>query len=136
MGKKTGWWDEECKEMKREVRGKLRDWRKRGEGERDSIRSYAKRKRRKNGRWEKRVMEAKRVNELWEIVNKERRARKRVSENIEMEVWKEHFMRLRRGVECRVVKGERRGEGAGVFEEKIGREEIRRVIGKIKDGKT
>lgn len=29
----------------------------------------------------------------------------------------------------------RRGEGAGVFEEKIGREEIRRAIGKIKDGK-
>lgn len=33
-------------------------------------------------------MEAKRVNKLWKIVNKERRARKRVSENIEMEVWK------------------------------------------------
>lgn len=45
-------------------------------------------------------------------------------------------MRLRGGVECRVVKGERRGEGAGVFEEKIGREEIRRAIGKIKDGKA
>lgn len=35
MGKKTGWWDKECKEMKREVRGKLRDWRRRGEGERE-----------------------------------------------------------------------------------------------------
>lgn len=89
---------------------------KRGEGEvREKERGGRKRRvkelcerkeKEENGRWEKRVMEAKRVNELWEIVNKERRARKRVSENIEMEVWKEHFMRLRGGVECRVVKGE------------------------------
>lgn len=24
------WWDQECKKMKKEVRGKLREWRKKG----------------------------------------------------------------------------------------------------------
>lgn len=33
--RKMGWWDEECKEAKRKVRRKLREWRKKGEGEKE-----------------------------------------------------------------------------------------------------
>lgn len=35
--RKVGWWDGECKEAKREIRKKLREWKKKGEGE-DKIR--------------------------------------------------------------------------------------------------
>lgn len=61
-----------------------------------------------------------------------------MNENIEMGEWKEHFMRLLGGVEDRVVKG---GEGRligreEVEEEQIGREEFKRVIKKLKDGKA
>lgn len=32
---KEGWWDEECRRMKKEVRRELRIWRRRGEGEKE-----------------------------------------------------------------------------------------------------
>lgn len=35
-----------------------------------------------------------RETEVWEIVNRERKKRKRVNIGIWMEEWKEHFMRL------------------------------------------
>jgi len=34
---------------------------------------------------------------VWEIVNRERKKRRKVMEGIEMAEWKEHFMRLLRG---------------------------------------
>lgn len=68
---------------------------------------------------------ASRESEVWEIVNRERRKRKKINEYIEMEDWKEHFMRLLGGVENRVVKGgemRERGKEGGEEEEEIGRE--------------
>lgn len=49
----------------------------------------------------------KKEKEVWEILNKERRKRKGINENIEKEAWKEHFMKLLGGgaVEDRVVRG-------------------------------
>lgn len=52
------WWDKECKKMKKEVRGKLREWRRKGgmkeyTGKRRSIKKYVIRKgrrRMKSGR--------------------------------------------------------------------------------------
>lgn len=35
-----------------------------------------------------------REGEIWEIVNRKRRERKRINESIGWEEWKEHFMRL------------------------------------------
>lgn len=51
------------------------------------------------------VEKASRESKVWEIVNRERR-RKKVNKNIDMEEWKEHFMRLLGGGggEGRVVK--------------------------------
>lgn len=45
-------------------------------------------KKEENNRWEKRAAEARRENEVWEIVNRERKRRIRVNEGIEMEEWK------------------------------------------------
>jgi len=54
-----------------------------------------------NKKWERKIKKARRESEAWEIVNRERRKRKRMNENIEMEEWKEHFIRLLGGVEGR-----------------------------------
>lgn len=73
------------------------------------------------------------------IVNRNRRKRKRINEHIEMEEWKDHFMRLLEGVESRVMKGgesRERGEEEGEMEEKIDRGELERVLRKKKNGKA
>lgn len=71
---------------------------------------------------------------MWEIVNRERKRRRRINEDIGMEDWKEYFARLG-GV--RVVRGDRGGKGQGhVDEEGISRKEIKDVLGKIKEGKA
>jgi len=86
-------------------------------------------------RWEKEVKEAKTEGQVWKIVNKERKSRKRVNEGIEMEEWEIYFKGLLGGVEWRVVSG-----AGGKFredeEEEIGRDEFRRVIRKLKDRKA
>lgn len=81
--RKVGWWDDECKETKREVRKKLREWRKKGEGEdkykgrkRDYRKMCEKKKRKLNEEWERRVKEVRKENEVWKIVNRERKGRK------------------------------------------------------------
>jgi len=39
---------------------------------------------------------------IWELVNRERKRRKRINEEIRMEEWKEYFMRLVGSVEKKV----------------------------------
>jgi len=142
--RKVGWWDEECLEKKREARKELRRWRRKGgKGEeykrrKQKFREICERKKKEeNDRWEKRAAEVSRESEVWEIVNRERKKRRKVTEGIEMAEWKEHFMRLLGGVEGRVVKGgrERSREGER-SEEKISKEKVRRVLKKLKEGKA
>lgn len=86
------WWDEECRSSKREVRKVLRNWRREGgEGEKykDKKRAYKKlcekKKKEDNERWERRVAKAKRESDVWEIVNRERKRRGRINEDIGMD---------------------------------------------------
>lgn len=44
--------------------------------------------------------------DVWEIVNRSRRKKKRVNENIEEKEWRDYFMRLLRGVDHSVVGGD------------------------------
>lgn len=141
-GRRTGWWDEEYREKKREVRRELRKWRrgrgseeeyKRGRWEYEEM--CVRKRKEENERWKRMAMGVKRENEVWEIVNRERRRGKRINEEIEMEEWREYFMRLMGGVEGRIVRGgrERVGEdGKG----EISREEIREAVSILKDGKA
>lgn len=96
-------------------------------------------KKKENERWEKEAGRVSRESEAWEIVNRERKKRKGIKEDIEMKEWKGHFMRLLGGVERRTVKesgdrGER--EGQRDKEEEIDRREVRKVLGRMKDGKA
>lgn len=91
-GGKTGWWDKECEEKKREVRKELRRWRKEGgegreyrKGKLEYKEMCERKKREENDRWEKKAAEVKRERDVWEIVNIERDRRKKINERIEME---------------------------------------------------
>lgn len=82
---------------KKEVKKKLREWRRRREKDwryREKRSKYGdlceRKKREDNKKWEKNVMEAKRKSEMWEVLNKEKRTR-RVNGNIKREEWKNYF---------------------------------------------
>ncbi|XP_011875007.1 PREDICTED: protein PXR1-like, partial [Vollenhovia emeryi] len=141
-GKRRGWWDEECKEVKRTVRKALKEW-MRGKGERREYRRKRKeykelcerKKEEENKKLEKEAEEANTEEKVWRVVNAERKKRKRINGEIEMRQWEEYFKTLLRGVENKVIWGGKRGERKGE-EKEIEREEIRRAISKVKDGKA
>lgn len=74
---------------------------------------------------------------VWELVNRERRSRKRINEEIKLEDWKEYFMGLLGGVEERVVRDiERENRMEGQDERDIEWEKVMKMIRRIKDGKV
>jgi len=141
-GKRKGWWDAECREKKREVRRALRVWRK-GNGDKQRYLNGKKeyreiceeKKREENERWEREVEEARVEEQVWGIVNRERKRWKGINEDIKMEEWEEYFKELLGGVERRVVQGKNR-RGRREEEEDLRREEIRGILKKVKDGKA
>ncbi|XP_067207866.1 golgin subfamily A member 6-like protein 22 [Linepithema humile] len=143
-GKKGGWWDRDCEEKKKEVRRELRGWKSKGrEGKkykekRKEYKKLCERKRKEeNEKWGKKAREVKRESEVWEIINRERKRRVRINDGIEMEEWKEYFMRLLKGAERKVVKGNgRRKKEEGDEEEEISREEIKETIKRLRNGKA
>lgn len=97
--------------MKREVRRKLRKWRK-GRGQekvyRKGKREYKElcewKRREETEEW-RRAEEAKTEGQVWKIINSEKKRRKRVNEGIEMSEWKRFFMDVLGGVEGKVRMG-------------------------------
>ncbi|XP_032674656.1 golgin subfamily A member 6-like protein 22 [Odontomachus brunneus] len=89
-----GWLDGECRKMKREVREELKRWKKRG-GEgvnykemRNRYREHCNEKRRKErDKWERELEEVRSEADVWKVVNKGRKKRKRIREGIEMREW-------------------------------------------------
>lgn len=78
---------------KKEVRKELRRWKQAGgDGERYRMakREYEKlcdrKKREENERWKKPVAEARREEDVWEVVNRQRKRRKEMNEGIEIKV--------------------------------------------------
>lgn len=68
-----------------------------------------------------------RESKMWEIINKERKKKKGINEEIELEEWKEYFMKVMGGVEERVRMGEekRRMKKNGRGKVRLGLEEIK-----------
>jgi len=144
---KRGWWDDECRKRKKEVRKELREWRKKGgEGgvykkkKKDYKELCERKKKEENERWEKKAREVKREGDVWELLNKERRKRRGINEGIDQEKWKEYFMDLLGGVETRVRLGGGRegGEENGMEDDEkdITREEVKGALKRLKDGKA
>lgn len=55
---------------------------------------------------------------------------------IDIREWKKYFMRLQRRVEPKIVRRDRRARKEEDLEEDIDKEEIRRAIKELKDGKA
>lgn len=73
---------------KREIRRKLRDWRRKGKEEgykrgKQEYRELCERKMKdENLRWEKKAVEVSREREVWEIVKKQRKKKKKINEDL------------------------------------------------------
>ncbi|XP_029054555.2 eukaryotic translation initiation factor 3 subunit A-like [Osmia bicornis bicornis] len=139
---RKGWWDEESMRRKKEVRKALRDWRKGrigGEKYREAKREYnrvceAKKEKVKKA-FEKEARGAKTEGDVWRIINRERKSRGRAKTGIKEEEWRKHFVNLLGGSEEKVVMGGER-DMEGDEEADISKEEIRKAIAKMKDGKA
>lgn len=51
-------------------------------------------KKKENERWATQLTMARKENEVWVLVNRERKRRRKVNEAIGKEEWKEHYIRL------------------------------------------
>lgn len=81
------------------------------------------------------MKKARKERKVWKVI-KERKKRKGVNEGIEMETWKQYFMRLLGEVEDRMLmegEGERRRRGA---EADIGKGEFREAFKRMRDEKA
>nr|XP_034194960.1 nipped-B-like protein B [Osmia lignaria] len=140
---KKGWWDEECRQKKKELRKVLREWRKGRVGVvnyREAKKEYNRlcgtKKEKVNESFEKEVEEARTEGEVWKIINRERKRGGRVKTGIKEEDWRKHFVNLLLGgSEEKVVMGGER-ERERDEEADIRKEEIRKAVAKLKDGKA
>lgn len=78
-------------------------------------------------RWEKEVSEAKIEEQVWKVVNRERKRRRRLNERIKMEKGDEYFRGLLGGVEWKTVCMRRRKRGRGGWRRKA-------VMGRVQKG--
>jgi hypothetical protein len=100
-GRKNGWWGRECEQSKNEVVKALREWRRnRIDGSRflEAKRRYRERckekKKQKREREEKEIKEIKTERGVWKYINRERKKKESVSEEITMQEWEENFMKV------------------------------------------
>ncbi|XP_024871881.1 uncharacterized protein LOC112454616, partial [Temnothorax curvispinosus] len=89
-------------------------------------------------KWEAEVKEIRTEGQVWKVVNRERKRRRRVNEGISMQEWDGYFKELLGGVKERVVMRTRRGEGREEEEEEeeIRREEVWEVVRKLRERKA
>jgi hypothetical protein len=143
-GKKNGWWDRECEQSKKEVIKALREWR-RNKIERSRFlevkRRYRERcrekKKQKREREEKEIKEIRTEREVWKYINRERKKKEPVSEEITIQEWEEYFMKLLEGRKEEGKVGTQRKEKQTVTEEtQITAEEVERHIRHLKKRKA
>lgn len=145
MGERI-WHDKEWKEKKRELRRKMRKW-WRGKckmeeflRKRKEYKECCREKRREHERQEKeKIKRIRTEQEAWKYINRFRKRREGVDEEISEEKWKKHFMKTLEGKEQAIMMEE--GEGGEEEEEKeeeseITKEELIKQLKKMKIGKT
>ncbi|XP_011862183.1 PREDICTED: putative golgin subfamily A member 6-like protein 6, partial [Vollenhovia emeryi] len=145
------WYNKEWKERKRRLRRLMREWKKGRIGkdeyvkERKEHKEWCKEQKRRHESEEvEKIRKVKNEAEAWKYINKYRKRKAEgISEEIQMEEWRNHFMEILGGTEERVMleieeEGEEDGEREEVAEgiEEISREEVIEVIKKLKMGKA
>ncbi|KMQ90657.1 axoneme-associated protein [Lasius niger] len=128
---------------KRVARRELRRWRKGGgDGDRyrKSKREYKefceKKKNEEKERLIREIGEARTEGKVWDLVNRVRKRRKKLNEDIKMEEWRDYFISLLGEVENRVVKRTGKNNGREDEENKeIEWEEIKSAVRRARDGR-
>jgi hypothetical protein len=141
-GKKNGWWDRECEQSKREVVQALREWRRNKidrsrflEAKRRYRERCREKKKQKREREEKEIKEIRTEREVWKYINRERKKKEPVSEEIIIQEWEEYFMKLLEGRKEEGKVGTQRKEKQTVTEEiEITAEEVERHIRHLNRG--
>ncbi|TGZ53811.1 hypothetical protein DBV15_10472 [Temnothorax longispinosus] len=127
------WWDRECTRKKRKAERKLKSKEAALQVKRELVVLCEK----KRKEWSKREMEElngiRTETEVWKYINKERKVRDKVSKEIPMESWRQHFMGVLEWTDERILEKERRG---GNDEEDLTDDEIKKQIRKLRRGKA
>lgn len=144
LGEKV-WHDKEWKLKKRELRRELRKWKK-GKIKREEYlqrkkeyKSWCTEKRKEYERnEEEKIKKIKKEQEVWKYINKYRKRREQIEDEIEMEEWRSHFKIRFGGKECREILSDTEDEEEenDKKEEGISKDEVILQIRKLKIGKA
>lgn len=104
------WWDRECTQVKRKVKGLYRTWKegkvKRVDNTESSTRFREMCKEKEEKKQEEELQEITKIanqGDLWKYINKSRKRMTEIFEGIKMVTWKEHFMNLLGSAESHVA---------------------------------
>lgn len=136
-------------EKKREMRKELRRLRKDKISREECIRKrgeYKKwckgEKKKHEKEEEEKIKTIKTEKEAWKYINKYKKKREKITENIGIESWKRHFMEIPKGAEERTIMEEEKGieEEGGLEksgeEEEITKEEVVKQLRRLKNAKA
>ncbi|XP_033314469.1 golgin subfamily A member 6-like protein 1 [Bombus bifarius] len=133
------WYDKEWKESKREIRMKMTKFRK-GKCSREEFIEKKKRWRERRGEEMEKINKIKTEQEAWKYINKYRRRREVVDEEIREEEWKNHCMETLEGTESkedrRTAVRREEEESKEEREDNIEKEEVILQIRKLKEKKA
>nr|XP_033200100.1 golgin subfamily A member 6-like protein 6 [Bombus vancouverensis nearcticus] len=133
------WYDKEWKESKREIRRKMTKFRK-GKCSREEFIEEKKRWRERRGEGMEKINKIKTEQEAWKYINKYRRRREVVDEEIREEEWKNHCMETLEGTESkedrRTAVRREEEESKEEREDNIEKEEVILQIRKLKEKKA
>lgn len=135
------WWNKECDWRSRALKKLLRKG-KRGKADKTKIKKArkeleeAKERAREDAtrKWEERVDSISNESEMWELINKCRKTRENISEEISEDEWRSHFMTVFEGEECEEEVKDREEKERGRIE--FTDEEINVQMKKLKKGKA
>lgn len=136
------WWDNECRSKKREMRKKLRRWKKdKGTEEeyrttRKNFRELCERKKTQQAEKEYReIMTIKTEAEIWKYINKEKKRKPGINNDIEMKEWERHFKELLEG-EFGEEESEKEVEKITKSDRAITERELEEAINRLKKKKA
>ena len=138
------WWTEECWIKKKEVSKLLKLWKKNIVGieeYRNKRREFKKlcqlKKKEQEKKDEDEIMKIKQGKELWKFIRRERKKRPEISENIQLEEWKNYFMQLLEGTENQPSRVTRKRNEVGKIElSEIKEEDVENEIRNLKKNKS
>ncbi|XP_036144952.1 UPF0329 protein ECU05_1680/ECU11_0050-like [Monomorium pharaonis] len=149
MGRR-GWHSKKWKVKKRELRRDMRKMKKEKISKEEYIRKkkeykvwYEEEREKHEREEEERIKLIGSEKEVWKYINKFRKRRERIDENIELKEWKKHFIELLGGTEKRIIweekkekREERKEEKEMANKEEITKEELAEQLRELKKGKA